>query len=59
MHCFEIKWGYNDYKKEFLGTFYLKAFPGESIGFSGNSGFNFDAIGNSLRNEAYGEKQTR
>ena len=39
LHCWQIKYGYSDYLKQFSITFSLKASSGESIGFDPSRGF--------------------
>ncbi|MBN2058736.1 MAG: hypothetical protein JW782_08060 [Candidatus Saganbacteria bacterium] len=42
LHCWEMKYTYSDYRKEFSLTVGLKALPGEPIGVSTGRGFFFE-----------------
>ena len=44
LHCWEIKYTYSDYRKEFSLVFSLKALPGEPVGFSTGRGFYYDGF---------------
>ncbi|MFA4843558.1 MAG: LptA/OstA family protein [Candidatus Margulisiibacteriota bacterium] len=49
LHCWEMKYAYSDYRKEFSFTFSLKALPGDPVGFAGGRGFYFDSFEKELR----------
>lgn len=44
LHCWEIKYTYSDYRKEFSLTMTLKAIPDEPIGVSTGRGFYFEGF---------------
>jgi hypothetical protein len=44
LHCWEIRYTYSDYRKEFSLTFSLKALPGEPVGFASGRGFYYDGF---------------
>lgn len=49
LHCWEMKYAYSDYRKEFSFTFSLKALPNDPVGFAGGRGFYFDSFERELR----------
>jgi len=49
LHCWEMKYTYSDYRKEFSFSFSLKALPGEPVGFSGGRGFYYDSFERELK----------
>jgi len=49
LHCWEMRYSYSDYRKEFSFSFSLKALPGEPVGFSGGRGFYFDSFERELK----------
>lgn len=49
LHCWEVKYTYSDYRKEFNLTFTLKAFPGEPLGYSTGKGFYFDGFDKAIK----------
>ena len=49
LHCWEMKYAYSDYRKEFSFTFSLKALPNDPVGFAGGRGFYFDSCERELR----------
>jgi len=59
LHCWEVKYTYSDYKKEFSFIFTLKAFPYEPFGYSGGRGFYFDSFEKALQKEVINESPTR
>ncbi|MFH1683670.1 MAG: hypothetical protein ABIA67_02175 [Candidatus Margulisiibacteriota bacterium] len=44
LHCWELKYSYSEYRKEFSVTFSLKALPDMPIGMSTGRGFFFDGL---------------
>jgi hypothetical protein len=44
LHCWEMKFTYSDYRKEFSFSFNLKAMPGEPVGFAPGRGFYYDGF---------------
>jgi hypothetical protein len=44
LHCWEIKYTYSDYRKEFSLVFSLKALPGEPVGFATGRGFYYEGF---------------
>lgn len=44
LHCWEMKFTYSDYRKEYSFTFSLKAMPDEPVGFSSGRGFYYDGF---------------
>jgi hypothetical protein len=59
LHCWEIKYTYSDYRKEFSFTFTLKAFPDAPVGYAGGKGFYFDSFEKALNQEVQGESPAR
>ena len=59
LHCWEIKYLYSDYRKEFSLIFTLKALPGEPIGYAEGKGFYFDSIEKSFKEEFEGASPQR
>ena len=59
LHCWEVKYTYSDYRKEFSVIFTLKALPGEPIGYAEGRGFYFDSFEKSLKEEFTGESPVR
>ena len=59
LHCWEVKYTYSDYRKEFSITFTLKALPGEPIGYAGGRGFYFDSFEKSLKEDFPGASPVR
>jgi len=49
LHCWQLKYTYSDYRKEFSLTFSLKALPDEPIGLSTGRGFYFDGMEDSFK----------
>ena len=44
LHCWEMKYRYNDYRKEFSFIFTLKAIPEEPVGYAPGKGFYFEGF---------------
>jgi len=44
LHCWELKFTYSEYRKEFSFTFGLKAIPEEPVGFSTGRGFYYEGF---------------
>jgi hypothetical protein len=44
LHCWEMKFTYSDYRKEYSFVYTLKALPGEPVGFSSGRGFYYDGF---------------
>lgn len=59
LHCWEVKYTYSDYRKEFNITFTLKAFPNEPLGYSGGKGFYFDSFEKAIHEELSNESPKR
>ncbi len=59
LHCWEVKYTYSDYRKEFSVVFTLKALPGEPLGYVGGRGFYFDSFEKALKEEIQGESPRR
>ncbi|KAF0133887.1 MAG: hypothetical protein FD145_999 [Candidatus Saganbacteria bacterium] len=59
LHCWDIKYSYSDFRREFSMTFTLKAFPGDPIGYSQNKGFQFESLEKSLKEEFQGASPSR
>lgn len=59
LHCWEVKYTYSDYRREFSFTFTLKAFPGDPIGYTGDRGFYFDSFEKSINEELKNESPSR
>jgi hypothetical protein len=51
LHCWELKYTYNDFRKEFSLTFTLKALPDEPIGLSTGRGFYVEGVEKELNKE--------
>lgn len=49
LHCWEIKYTYSDYRKEFSLTFSLKALPDEPVGISTGRGFYMEGFEKELK----------
>jgi hypothetical protein len=49
LHCWEMKYVYSDYRKEFSVVFSLKAMPGEPVGFQTGRGFYYDGFERELQ----------
>jgi hypothetical protein len=49
LHCWEMRFTYSDYRKEYSFTFGLKAIPDEPVGFSSGRGFYFDEFERSMQ----------
>ena len=45
LHCWNMKYSYNDYRKEFAVTFSLNAMPDEPFGFATGRGFYYEGLG--------------
>lgn len=54
LHCWELKYTYSEYRKEFSLTFSLKALPDQPIGYSSGKGLHFDGFEREL-NKALSE----
>ncbi|MFA5112993.1 MAG: hypothetical protein WC529_01720 [Candidatus Margulisiibacteriota bacterium] len=44
LHCWEMKFTYSDYRKEYSFVYTLKALPGEPVGFGSGRGFYYDGF---------------
>ncbi|MBU0672269.1 MAG: hypothetical protein KJ732_04480 [Candidatus Margulisbacteria bacterium] len=44
LHCWELRYTYSEYRKEFSMTISLKALPGEPVGMSTGRGFYFEGL---------------
>ncbi|MBI5078913.1 hypothetical protein HZB08_02705 [Candidatus Saganbacteria bacterium] len=55
LHCWEMKYTYSDYRKEFSLVFSLKAFPEEPVGFSTGRGFYYEGFDRELGRLQQGE----
>src|SRR3989339_891037 len=44
LHCWEMRYAYSDYRKEFSFTFRLKAMPDEPFGYASGRGFYFEGF---------------
>ncbi|MCU0640764.1 MAG: hypothetical protein MUC35_01605 [Candidatus Margulisbacteria bacterium] len=44
LHCWEMKFTYSDYLKEYSFVYTLKALPGEPVGFGSGRGFYYDGF---------------
>lgn len=49
LHCWELKYTYSDYRKEFSVTMSLKAMPDEPIGMATGRGFFFEGLEKELK----------
>ena len=49
LHCWELKYTYSDYRKEFSLTFSLKALPDEPVGISTGRGFYYEGFEREMR----------
>ena len=49
LHCWELKYTYSDYRKEFSFTFGLKALPDEPVGISTGRGFYMEGFEKELK----------
>jgi len=49
LHCWELKYTYSDYRREFSLTISLKALPDEPVGLSTGRGFYFDSFEKELK----------
>jgi len=49
LHCWELKYTYSDYRKEFSFTFTLKALPDEPLGMSSGRGFYMEGFEKGLK----------
>ncbi|KPJ68817.1 hypothetical protein AMJ44_05350 [candidate division WOR-1 bacterium DG_54_3] len=49
LHCWELKYTYSDYRKEFSFTFSLKALPEEPVGISTGRGFYMEGFEEEIR----------
>ena len=49
LHCWEIKYMYSDYRKEFSYTFKTKAFPDEPFGYAPAKGFYHEGFNKSIK----------
>lgn len=50
LHCWDMKYTYSDYRKEFSLVFSLKARPEEPAGFSSGRGFYFEGFDEEMKN---------
>jgi len=48
LHCWEMKFTYSDYRKEYSFVYTLKALPGEPVGFGSGRGFYYDGFDREL-----------
>ncbi|OGB90171.1 hypothetical protein A2625_04230 [candidate division WOR-1 bacterium RIFCSPHIGHO2_01_FULL_53_15] len=44
LHCWEMRFTYSDYRKEYSFVFSLKALPGEPVGFGSGRGFYYEGF---------------
>ncbi|MBU0502622.1 MAG: LptA/OstA family protein [bacterium] len=56
LHCWEMKYTYSDYRREFSFTFSMKAMPDDPIGMSSGRGFYIESF-DKLEKEVTGIKQ--
>jgi hypothetical protein len=49
LHCWELRYTYSDYRKEFSMSMSLKALPDEPVGMSSGRGFYFDSFEKELK----------
>ena len=59
LHCWEVKYTYSDYKKEYAIMFTLKALPNEPFGYTEGRGFYFDSFEKALKEETSNESPQR
>lgn len=58
LHCWDVKYMYSDYRKEFSLTFTIKALPDEPFGWAPARGFYFDSFEKNLKDE-FGQSSPR
>jgi hypothetical protein len=49
LHCWEMRYSYSDYRKEFSVSFSLKALPADPVGFGTGKGFYYEGFERELR----------
>jgi hypothetical protein len=49
LHCWELRYTYSDYRKEFSLSFSLKALPDEPVGISSGRGFYIESFEKELK----------
>ncbi|MBU0574574.1 MAG: hypothetical protein KKH83_08890 [Candidatus Margulisbacteria bacterium] len=59
LHCWEVKYTYSDYRKEFSLIFTLKALPNEPIGYATGRGFYYEGFDKALDKEIKGDSPKR